>query len=190
MDEQQAISATRRWIADVVIGLNLCPFAKRVFEADTIRYVVSAAADADVLLNDLAIELETLAVADVADIETTLLIHPFALRDFLDFNDFLGPEDRLIKKLRLRGVVQIAGFHPDYQFSGTDLDAVENYTNRSPFPMLHLLREDSITAVASVPDELLQIPERNIETLRRLGQARIVALLRKATGGGSDANAS
>lgn len=181
--EQEVISATRRWIADVVIGLNLCPFARRVFEAGTIRYVVSAAADADALLKDLAVELETLAAADVADIETTLLIHPRALRDFLDFNDFLGPADRLIKKLHLRGVVQIAGFHPDYQFEGTDQDAVENYTNRSPFPMLHLLREDSITAVAGDPDELLQIPERNIATLRSLGQASILALLKNSGDG-------
>src|SRR3954462_5488311 len=148
MDEQRVIDATRRWVAGVVIGLNLCPFARRVFDAGLIRYAVTAAADAGALLDDLARELTALAAAPRAEVETTLLIHPRALADFLDYNDFLADADRLVRDLGLRGVIQIAGFHPAYQFAGTAPDAAENYTNRSPHPMLHLLREDSITEVA------------------------------------------
>ncbi len=177
MDPQAVIAATRRWIAEMVIGLNLCPFARRVFEADKIRYVVSLATAEDQLLKDLAAELESLAAAPIATVETTLLIHPGVLGNFLDYNDFLGAADRLLAQLGLRSVVQIASFHPAYQFAGADPDAPENYTNRSPYPMLHLLREESITAVAGDPNELLEIPRRNIETLQRLGIRKIVTML-------------
>src|SRR5687767_3998325 len=120
MDKQAAVGATRRWIASVVIGLNLCPFAQRVFNAGAIRYVVTDARDEEALLADLAGELEALGSSRDAGVETTLLIHPHALADFLDYNDFLAVADRLVGRLGLRGVVQIAGFHPGYRFAGTD----------------------------------------------------------------------
>jgi uncharacterized protein len=184
MDEATVIAATRRWIADVVIGLNLCPFAGRVFQAGTIRYVVSGAITEQALLDDLARELTALAAAPAAEVETTLLIHPHVLGNFLDYNDFLDPAEALVARLGLEGVVQLAGFHPDYQFAGTAPDAVENYTNRSPYPMLHLLREDSISRVADDPDALADIPRANIETMRRLGRDRMREMLRAIAGPG------
>ena len=177
------IEATRRWIADIVIGLNLCPFARKVFDAGLVRYVVTDAADEDTLIDSLAAELTALASAPRSEVETTLLIHPAVLADFLDYNDFLATADRVVRALGLRGVIQIASFHPDYQFVGTAPDAAENYTNRSPYPMLHLLREDSVTAVADDPAALLDIPRRNIETLTRLGRDAILARLRNLEGG-------
>jgi uncharacterized protein len=162
MESTEVIERTRRWIDRVVIGLNLCPFARRVFEADLIRYTVTGARDAAELLVILDKETHRLAAEPRAAVETTLLIHPDALTDFLAFNDFLADADRLIDSRRLRGVIQIASFHPCYQFEGAAPDDVENGTNRSPFPMLHLLREESITEVASDPQVLLGIPRRNI----------------------------
>src|SRR5437879_842874 len=163
----------------MVIGLNLCPFARRVFEADKIRYTVSDARDEQRLLRDLAAELRGLATCPTSNIETTLLIHPLVLGNFPDYNDFFGRGERLVGKLGLRGTLQIAGFHPDYQFAGTDRSSVENYTNRSPYPMLHLLREESISRVATEPSALQEIPQRNIETLRRLGMEKILEKLER-----------
>jgi hypothetical protein len=171
------IEATRRWISSVVIGLNLCPFARRAFEAGRIRYAVSEAADEAALLADLANELSTLASAPIEEVETTLLIHPNALADFLDYNDSLGAAEQLIEDLGHRGAIQIASFHPAYQFAGSRPDDVENYTNRSPYPMLHLLREQSITAVAGDEEALLEIPRRNVRTLRALGRRKILQML-------------
>jgi hypothetical protein len=185
MDHQDAIAATRRWIADMVIGLNLCPFARRVFEADAIRYVVTEAEDEEALRNDLAAELRGLVEAPIAQIETTLLIHPRALLNFLDYNDFLDVADQLLGDLGLVGIVQIAGFHPQYQFADAEPDAAENYTNRSPFPMLHLLREESIATSGPADDELLEIPKRNIETLRAIGRAKILDKLKAIISGRS-----
>jgi hypothetical protein len=179
MDTQAIIDCTRRWIAAMVIELDLCPFARRVFQGDKIRYHVSKAENEETLLDDLTAELITLTKTPLALIETTLLIHPRALADFLDYNDFLDDAEQKVKGLGLRGVVQIASFHPDYQFAGTEPGAVENYTNRSPYPMLHLLREESVTAVAGDPDELRDIPRRNIETLKELGIEKILEKLRK-----------
>lgn len=173
MDPQAVIEATRRWISSVVIGLNLCPFAGRVFAAARIRYVVSEAKQEDALLDDLAREIQTLVSTPILAVETTLLIHPCVLGAFPDYNDFLDSAERLLRELRQRGIIQLASFHPDYQFAGTHPDAVENYTNRSPYPMLHLLREESITASADDPNELLEIPWRNVQTLRKLGLARM-----------------
>jgi uncharacterized protein len=167
--DAEVLEATRRWIAQTVIGLNLCPFARRVFEAGTIRYVVSTAADEQALLKDLAREIERIAVTPIDEVETTLLIHPRALRDFSAFTEFLGAGERLLAELGMRGVVQIASFHPDYQFADAAPEAVENYTNRSPYPILHLLREESIAAIAAPEEELLEIPRRNVATLRALG---------------------
>ena len=182
MNEEAVIGATRRWISTMVIGLNLCPFAQRVFDADTIRYAVSFATDEADLLKRLADEAVMLAATPVEAIETTLLIHPLIFGDFLDYNDFLDVAERRIADLDLDGILQIASFHPAYQFADTTADAVENYTNRSPYPMLHLLREDSISQVADDPDKLLEIPERNIETLRSLGLARILEKLSSIKG--------
>jgi hypothetical protein len=165
-----AIAATRRWLERAVIGLNLCPFARAVHMKQQIRWVESPARDAEELLVDLAAELRLLADADPEQVETTLLIHPRALTDFRDYNDFLDVADATIEAMCLAGVVQVASFHPDYQFAGTAPDDVENLSNRSPHPMLHLLREDSIArAVAAFPDTAA-IYERNIETLRHLGR--------------------
>ncbi|HEY2295732.1 MAG TPA: DUF1415 domain-containing protein [Thermoanaerobaculia bacterium] len=168
-EPEEIVKATRRWLEKAVIGLNLCPFAKPVHARDQIRYVVTEAETPEELLADLIDELQTLAAAEPEEIETTLLIHPRVLNDFLDYNDFLGVAEETVADLGLEGVLQIASFHPGYQFAGTEPDDVTNYTNRSPYPTLHLLREASVEkAVATVPDTA-EIYERNMETLRRLG---------------------
>jgi uncharacterized protein len=183
MDKQAVIEATRRWISSMVIGLNFCPFAQRVFQTDKIRYAVTLIHDEMALLQDLAAELKALASSPISTVETTLLIHPCVLGNFHDYNDFLSDAERLVGELGLRGTIQLAGFHPDYQFAGTEPGAVENYTNRSPHPMLHLLREASISAVASDPNELLEIPRRNIQTLRSLGREKILEKLKTLADG-------
>lgn len=163
------IAATQDWLEKAVIGLNLCPFAKAVQIKQQIRYVVSEAQTPEDLLADLERELETLAEANPAQIETTLLIHPLVLNDFLDFNDFLEAADGLLQDLQLDGQLQIADFHPDYQFAGSEADDIDNYTNRAPYPTLHLLREESIDrAVAAFP-QAEEIFEKNIATMRELG---------------------
>ena len=174
-DADAVVGRTRRWIADVVIGLNLCPFARRVFDGGLIRYTATAAPDTDSLSAVLGAELHRLAATPADEVE--FLIHPHALADFLDYNDFVADADGLIADLGLEGVVQIASFHPCYQFAGTRPDDVANYTNRSPYPMLHLLREDSVSAVNDDPEKLAEIPRRNVETLRRLGLARVRGML-------------
>jgi uncharacterized protein len=167
----QAIAATREWLEKAVIGLNLCPFAKPVFIAGRIRFVVSEAKTPGALLDKLADELEALQAADPQQIETTLLVHPNVLTDFLDYNDFLEAAEALIEELGHAGGMQLASFHPDYQFDGTAPGDIENYSNRSPYPTLHLLREDSVTrAVETMPDTGA-IYERNMATLRALGHA-------------------
>ena len=171
LDSTAVIAATVEWIEKAVIGLNLCPFARAVHAGGRIRYFVTEAATPEALVEVLVDELSLLAAADPADIETTLLIHPRALRDFLDYNEFLDVADAAVEHLALTGVVQVASFHPQYQFAGTAADDIDNYTNRSPYPTLHLLREDSVErAVAAHPDTD-RIFENNIETLRRLGRA-------------------
>lgn len=166
---EEAIAATQRWLERAVIGLNLCPFAKAVHVKNQIRYVVSAAQTPDELLRDLLLELEALAEANPETIETTLLIHPQVLQDFLDYNDFLEVVDAALEEVDLNGELQVASMHPHYQFADTAPDDISNYTNRSPYPTLHLLREASIErAVAAFP-EAEQIFDKNIETLRRMG---------------------
>lgn len=176
-DHQDVIAATRHWLEKVVIGLNLCPFAKAVHVKQQIRYVVSAATTIDDLLRDLVAELLTLHQAEPDKMDTTLLIHPQALTDFLDYNDFLDIADAALVDLGLEGQIQIASFHPEYQFAGTEANDIENCTNRSPYPMLHLLREASIEqAVAAFPDAE-EIFNRNIETMRKIGHAGWDSLL-------------
>ena len=168
---QLAIAETRAWVNRAVIGLNLCPFAKAPQVKGQVRYVASAATDPAALLADLVAELERLAEAPAEKIETTLLIHPGVMTDFAEYNDFLEIVDATVEELDLDGILQVASFHPDYQFEGTAPGDVENATNRSPYPTLHLLREDSIDrAVAAFP-EAEAIYETNIDTLQRLGAA-------------------
>jgi len=167
----EVLAATRHWLEVAVIGLDLCPFANAVHTRGLIRWTVSDAATPEGLLADLLRELRLLAEADPAEIETTLLIHPEVLGDFLDYNDFLDVADAALVDEELDGEIQIASFHPRYQFAGTAPDDVENCTNRSPYPMLHLLRESSVDrAVETFPDTG-RIYEKNVETLRRLGLA-------------------
>jgi len=167
----EALAATRLWLERAVIGLNLCPFAKAVYNKKQIRYALTAARTPDELLAELESELELLAQLDPTSVDTTLLIHPLAMTDFLDYHFFLGEANAAVRNLGFEGVLQIASFHPRYEFAGTGWDDIDNYTNRSPYPMLHLLREASLDrAVAAYPDAS-EISDRNIETLRRLGHA-------------------
>lgn len=167
--DEAVISATRHWLEQAVIGLNLCPFARAPYLKDRVRLHVSTAIDEDQLVADLAQELGILAAADPDDIETTLLIHPQLFGDFLDFNDFLEIADATLQALGLEGELQIASFHPDYQFADSAIDAIENCTNRSPYPTLHLLRESSIDRAVDAVADTDEIYRRNIETLRTLG---------------------
>ncbi|MFM0301880.1 DUF1415 domain-containing protein [Paraburkholderia sediminicola] len=163
------IAATRHWLTEAVIGLNLCPFAKAVHVKGQIRYAVSDAVDMEGVLTDLETEIQALIAVKSEAVDTTLLILPQVLGDFLDYNDSLFFAERMIKQLRLEGIIQIASFHPHYQFEGNEPDDIENYTNRAPYPILHLLRENSIErAVQAFPDAE-DIYERNQETLRRIG---------------------
>jgi uncharacterized protein len=163
------IADTRLWIENAVIGLNLCPFAKAVHVKGQIYYAVSNATDTEMLLNDLSIQLRELIAYDEAIRSTTLLMVPAYLQDFLDFNDFLDLADALISTLKLDGTLQIASFHPRYQFADTEINDITNYTNRAPYPTLHLLREDSVDiAVAAYPDAA-DIFENNIVTMEKLG---------------------
>jgi hypothetical protein len=165
----EVIAHTKLWLERAVIGLNLCPFAKAVFIKDQIRYVVSSAQTPEELLADLMAELELLQQADPDAIDTTLLIHPDALRDFLDYNDFLDVADAAVEELELDGEIQVASFHPEYQFAGTDIDDISNYTNRAPYPTLHLLREISVERAVDAFPEAAQIFDKNMRTLQRLG---------------------
>ena len=144
LSDDDVIAATTQWLERAVIGLNLCPFAKAVHVKGQIRYVVSQATTLEALAEDLHRELEFLAEANAEQTDTTLLIHPNALTDFLDFNDFLDVADAIVDELELDGIIQIASFHPLFQFEDTFADDITNYTNRSPYPTLHLLREDSV----------------------------------------------
>jgi uncharacterized protein len=168
-DDDAIIAATRRWLERAVIGLNLCPFAKAVYTKEQVRYVVSPARTPEELLETLMDELQYLSDTDPAEVDTTLLIHPFVLEDFLDFNEFLDVADAAIEDMQLDGELQVANFHPDYQFADTDPNDIENYTNRAPYPILQLLREDSIDrAVEAIPDAA-DIFEKNIATMEQLG---------------------
>jgi hypothetical protein len=176
--EQQAHAQaeTRAWVDRAVIGLNLCPFAKAPQVKGLVRYVVSLADDPAALLADLITELERLAETKPEQLETTLLIHPRVLGDFADYNDFLEVAEDTVAELDLEGVLQVASFHPDYQFEGTTPDDVTNATNRSPYPTLHLIREDSIDkAVAAFP-EAEAIYEVNMATMEQLGAEGWAAL--------------
>jgi hypothetical protein len=166
------IPETKAWLEAAVIGLNLCPFAKAVHGKDQIRWVESGATQPRELLQHLVAELKALDAAEAEAVDTTMLVHPQVLGDFLDFNDFLDVAEGALEDLGLEGRLQIAAFHPQFQFEGTEPDDPGNFSNRAPYPTLHLLREDSIDrAVASFP-EAESIYERNIATLRGLTPAQ------------------
>lgn len=167
---ERVVARTRAWIERAVIGLDLCPFAKAVHARERIRYVVSAATTPEALLQDLERELAHLASTPAEATDTTLLIHPEVLGDFLDYNDFLELADDSVERLGFAGVLQVATFHPQYQFADTAPDDITNCTNRSPYPTLHLLREASVDAAVAAFPQTDEIYLRNMQTLRRLGR--------------------
>lgn len=175
MEDEQIIESVRQWVEGFVVELNLCPFAKRELVNNRVRYVVSKAQTEEQLLTALQSEFEQLNSNSC--IETTLLIHAKVLQKFYDYNQFLRVANHLLKEMGLEGIYQIASFHPDYQFDDTDPTDVENYTNRSPYPMLHILREDSLEqAIAQYPD-VNQIPARNITLMKSLGKDSLEILV-------------
>jgi hypothetical protein len=171
ISSEEIISATRRWVEKSVIGLNLCPFAESPYRGNRVYFAVSAQRSAAGLLQDLRLELQALAAADPKIRETTLLIHPWVLADFMEYNDFLEVCEATVEELDLEGELQVASFHPQYQFAGSQPDDVENCTNRSPYPMLHLLREASVQRAVEAVGDPEEIYRRNIRTLRALGHA-------------------
>ena len=174
--DEVVLAETRHWLEEAVIGLNLCPFAKAVYVKNQVRLVVSKARHADDLLEELDRELDLLVATSAEEIDTTLLIHATLFEDFLDFNDFLEIAEGVVDEHGLEGVVQLASFHPRFQFDGSEPEDIGNYTNRAPFATLHLLREDSVArAVAAFP-QAEAIFEQNIVTLEKLGTAGWQAL--------------
>jgi uncharacterized protein len=169
VSEEHVLQQTRLWLEKAVIGLNLCPFAKAVYVKNQVRLVVSRARHADDLLEELDRELDLLVATPASEIDTTLLIHPTLFEDFLDFNDFLEIADGVVEEHELEGVIQLASFHPKFQFEGTEADDMSNYTNRAPFAILHLLREDSVERAVDAFPEAEAIFEANIATLEKLG---------------------
>ncbi|HZX69285.1 MAG TPA: DUF1415 domain-containing protein [Rhodanobacter sp.] len=168
-DDAPYLTATTRWLERAVIGLNLCPFARAPHVQGKLRLRVSQARDTDALLDDLCGELQSLNALTPDECETGLLIHPFVLNDFLDYNDFLDVADAAVQTLGLEGVWQVASFHPHYQFADSAPDAIENFSNRSPLPTLHLLREASVERAMEQISDTDAIYRHNIETLQRLG---------------------
>ena len=180
LTDEHVLAETRRWIEQAVIGLNLCPFARAVYVKNQVRIVVSHARHLDAFLDELDAELERLQSTPAEQIDTTLLVHPTLFPDFLQFNDFLAVVDEVVSEHDLDGVIQVASFHPQFQFEGSSPDDISNATNRSPYPTLHLLREDSIErALSSEAGDADAIVERNIATLQALGHAGWQRLLSK-----------
>ncbi|HQS32924.1 MAG: peptidase [Polaromonas sp. 39-63-203] len=169
MTDESVLVATRHWLEKAVIGLNLCPFAKAVYVKNQVRLVVSHARHADDLLEELDRELDLLVATPAAELDTTLLIHPTLFEDFLDFNDFLEIAEGVVDEHELEGVVQLASFHPQFQFEGTEPDDISNYTNRAPFAILHLLREESVEKAVEAFPQADAIYAQNIATLEKLG---------------------
>lgn len=176
MTDEQILAATREWVEKAVIGLNLCPFAKAVYVKNQVRIVVSRARHLDAFLDELDRELDLLATTPAEQVDTTLLVHPSLFPDFEVFNDFLNVVDDVVAEHELEGVIQVAPFHPAFQFEGTQPDDVTNCTNRSPFPTLHLLREDSVERALESGEDADSIVERNQARLRELGPAGWQAL--------------
>jgi len=176
MEDKKIVGAVRRWVEDLIVELNLCPFAGRELVRNRIRFVATESTTEEQLL--MALETELALLDDDATVETTLLIHPDVLQDFFDYNQFLDMADQLLVQMGLEGVYQVASFHPAYQFAGTAEDDVENYTNRSPYPLLHLLREASLERSITTYPGIEEIPDRNIEKMNSLGREKLQALIR------------
>ena len=180
LTNEQVLADTRRWIEKAVIGLNLCPFARSVYVKNQVRIVVSRARHLDAFLDELDRELDLLVNTPAEETDTTLLVHPTLFPDFEVFNDFMGVVDDVVAEHGLEGTIQVASFHPLFQFEGVEPDDISNATNRAPYPTLHLLREESVErAVASDAGDAEKIVDRNIETLRGLGAEGWAALLAK-----------
>ena len=169
MSDEAVLKQTRHWLEAAVIGLNFCPFAKAVYVKNQVRLVVSKARHADDLLEELDRELDLLVGTPAEQLDTTLLIHPTLFEDFLDFNDFLEVAEGVVDEHGLEGVVQLASFHPRFQFDGTEPDDIGNYTNRAPFAILHLLRENSVERAVEAFPQAQEIFDANISTLKKLG---------------------
>jgi hypothetical protein len=165
-----AIADTVRWLERAVIGLNLCPFAKGPHIKGQIHYAVSEAKGLEGLRDELIEEMKALAALPADERETSLLIVPHMLRDFLDFNDFLDEADGVLQELDLEGEFQVASFHPDFQFADTEPDDITNHTNRSPYPTLHLIREASIDRAVEAFPQAEMIYEANMATMEKLGR--------------------
>ena len=181
LNESEIIGAVQHWVSSLVVDKNLCPFAGREVMRNRVRFTLTEASTEERLLMALQAELELLD--NDASVETTLLIHPLVLGDFPDYNQFLNYADSLLEQMRREGIYQIASFHPDYQFEGTGPDDAENYTNRSPYPLLHLLREESLErAISSYPD-VGAIPVRNVQLMNGMGQGKLKALLQACYAG-------
>ncbi len=170
VSDEEVLAATRRWLEQAVIGLNLCPFAKSVYVKDQVRLVVSRARHLDAFLDDLDRELELLKTTPAEQVDTTLLVHPALFPDFMVFNDFLNVADDVLVEHELEGVIQIAPFHPGFVFEGEDEGNMSHFTNRSPYPTLHLIREESLEKAIESFGDTDVIFERNIEVLRKLGR--------------------
>jgi hypothetical protein len=178
IEHDEIIADTRRWLERAVIGLNLCPFAEGPYRGGRVRFAVSEQRSAAGLLEDLRGELQRLQAVDASECETVLLIHPWVLNDFVEYNEFLEVCDAAVADLQLEGELQVASFHPQYQFADTQPEDIGNYTNRSPYPMLHLLRESSVERAVDAAGDTDEIYLKNIRTLRRLGHAGWQALWR------------
>ena len=181
LKDDEIISCVQRWVESFVVDMNLCPFAKRELIGNRVRFALTAATTEEECLMALQTELELLN-SDTS-IETTLLIHAQVLQDFHDYNQFLNYADKLLQQLELEGVYQIASFHPHYQFGGSNPDDAENYTNRSPYPMLHIIREESLARAIAESPALDQVPARNIELMNRLGKDKLRALMQACING-------
>jgi hypothetical protein len=175
LESDKVAASVRQWVESMVVGLNLCPFAKRELVKNRIRFSVTEASTEEQLLQVLESELEL--INQDRSVETTLLIHPVVLQDFYDFKLFLAYIDNLLVRMNLKGVFQVASFHPDYQFFGTASEDAENYTNRSPYPVLHLIREESLERVIADYPDVDQIPARNIALMNRLGQNKLQTIM-------------
>ena len=175
MNSDDIIRPVRAWVEQLVVAERLCPFARRPLEAGAVRFVATNATGEAGLLEALTVEAHHLL--EHPDIETTLLIHPHALGEFSTYNQFLDEVDALLRHLEVEGVIQVASFHPNYQFAGTDPEDAENYSNRSPYPLLHLIREESIDAAVAAYDQIEEIPERNIAHLKHIGASTLARRL-------------
>ena len=176
LDQARVLAQTRRWLERAVIGLNLCPFAKAVYAKDQVHYVVYEGEDANAYLTLLGDELAQLQACDAQLRDTTLLIAPQLCPEFLDFHALLARAQRVLRKSGLEGVLQIASFHPAYEFADAPPGDMAHYSNRAPFPILHLLREDSVARAVSAYPQAQTIYGRNIATLRAMGLAGWQAL--------------